>query len=985
MPQEALWSTPQAPASIVNAATLRLKDPDYQWLSDNGTFQSPYVRYGTGRGRFLLRVTYLPSFQFASAKSETAGTKDLYDSNSGMVHIESIGRPGEFDPNDPTFFTQDPTTGANGVGPFRKVEAFVPVGLLDQLWWVTNVTNERGPATIGVPPYVDGLANTVEYPAEYDGTIRSNMDLRFDGRSVIRVYPARGEGVFVKGQIFLGSSESNGSPPPDQPPVRIDVMADTGGQDIEPGTSVPAALPARQVPEDFQDENPANDSRITWRPLLGSQDPNFDPIAMYNYGDAATASSLRYVVQDEGHWRSDALLGNRSVRLQSAPDMDQVDAGTGVSHWLKLTRDSGATVQVTDTNGGNARIVNSGWYGLTDQILPADLRARGLYIDNFDDIQHPKNRPAVRDEWLHRNPQDQSWRSGTYTPTVLNNPGEHPNRIARGPVTDLFFKTDTNGKPVVVVTRVDPDVRQLNIPPMAASNLRAQYLPKKNGANYQLIPSGTDAQGNSFDSAGNPVPGDGRVRVYDIPENGVIFAEGSISVHGVYGTSNPAHRPRPLTIASGGCVYINGNLLQYRNGNHPYATGSGWQIALLAHDDVVLNPTGLVGADSSGWAQVTPHGQFTPPAGDHDYYDLAAGQSDLEFKTSAAFDPTFNPATNLALYLKHSGQYEDNLSTTHVSLQMQVGNNFGNYDFDANLPPNPPGYWQPSSNPAHPTEYLFHFLSSPGPTYVWSESNFQSPPPAVNFEQKLFDMNGLSVPAGQDLTFRLTPGLNTYPNEQNYFLSRIALLPKNAPLPMRVEAVVYAFHGSWFVIPPPYFNENQNDSRAQYLANNNTRPQGVIPPDTDVIPFYHEPLNVEIQVVGSISENVPAEPSERAAWTKQMWTSPGTYDPTEFPAQVVPAYRPNLRYRYDGDLRRMVRVRFTRPYTVTVTDSVTNKSVDILRDEEVAWVAPGPPRAGVRTLATIMGEAAANNSFVQTLPLVPHLPASTVLYEGNPL
>ena len=123
---------------------------------------------------------------------------------------------------------------------------------------------------------------------------------------------------------------------------------------------------------------------------------------------------------------------------------------------------------------------------------------------------------------------------------------------------------------------------------------------------------------------------------------------------------------------------------------------------------------------------------------------------------------------------------------------------------------------------------------------------------------------------------RLQPGLNTYPNEQDYLLSRIAVLPKNAPLPIRVEAVVYAFHGSWFVIPPAYFNEDSNDSRAQYLANGNVRPQSVTPSDTDVVPFYHEPLNVDIQMVGSVSENMPAEPSERAAWTRQTWTSPGT-------------------------------------------------------------------------------------------------------------
>jgi len=152
-PIEALWSTPKAtnfkpfPVAagnpldannngLLEASELQQFDPDYHWLSDNGTFQQPFVRIPTGRGRFLLRVSYVPRFRLVSTGVANQ-TPQEFDRGSGMIHVECIGRPGEYAPDDPTFFG-DPTTIRNGteiVGQFRKIDAYVPVGLVDQLWW----------------------------------------------------------------------------------------------------------------------------------------------------------------------------------------------------------------------------------------------------------------------------------------------------------------------------------------------------------------------------------------------------------------------------------------------------------------------------------------------------------------------------------------------------------------------------------------------------------------------------------------------------------------------------------------------------------------------------------------------------------------------------------------------------------------------------------------------------------------------------------
>ena len=93
--------------------------------------------------------------------------------------------------------------------------------------------------------------------------------------------------------------------------------------------------------------------------------------------------------------------------------------------------------------------------------------------------------------------------------------------------------------------------------------------------------------------------------------------------------------------------------------------------------------------------------------------------------------------------------------------------------------------------------------------------------------------------------------------------------PQNK-LPIRIEAVIYAFTGSWFIIPPPYFNDDPDDSRARYYDPNRSDtarvraasvwPRNMPLPFTDSeyelragqhYPFWNEPLNIDVQVIGA--------------------------------------------------------------------------------------------------------------------------------------
>ncbi|HEU4751506.1 MAG TPA: hypothetical protein VFU47_00260, partial [Armatimonadota bacterium] len=153
------------------------------------------------------------------------------------------------------------------------------------------------------------------------------------------------------------------------------------------------------------------------------------------------------------------------------------------------------------------------------------------------------------------------------------------------------------------------------------------------------------------------------------------------------------------------------------------------------------------------------------------------------------------------------------------------------------------------------------------------------------------------------------------------------------------------------------------------------------PSNTGQYPFYNEALNIEVQIQGAVNENMPAESSEAQSWVNHTWVVNPNYDAgADFQETNQPPFRPNIKYSYDADLRRMIRVRFTRPYSVG----------GVLRTEEVVWVAPIGPGLpvvppGMRTLQAARAEALANGSYLQTLPLMPSLPTSALLYEGNPL
>jgi hypothetical protein len=114
-----------------------------------------------------------------------------------------------------------------------------------------------------------------------------------------------------------------------------------------------------------------------------------------------------------------------------------------------------------------------------------------------------------------------------------------------------------------------------------------------------------------------------------------------------------------------------------------------------------------------------------------------------------------------------------------------------------------------------------------------------------------------------------------------YNLARFGVVP----LDIRIEALIYAQEGSFFIIPGPWFNPNPNDTYTQFLVKGNKRPgepgsnndPRFVAPE---FPFYGEPLDIRITMFGAITENLPAEIGDQGAWLQKWGWVPKFYGST---------------------------------------------------------------------------------------------------------
>lgn len=292
------------------------RDPDYLWLSQG------FSRYSYGKGRFLIKVTYEPRPD---------------DPVSKFVKIQSIGRMGEVDPNDPTTFRLNQPLRAR-----RERVAYKALAITDFARFITNKDRRPGGLALGTPGFPIQYGENGPTGA-HGGSIRVNGDLLWHGRNLIWLDPLRGEGVEVAGDI-RHEIYSEDTPPAEPTEVRVNDRL------VVPSSS-----------NDF-----------TTLPITA----NGDPIQIGCYRD--------------GRMDADKDDYPRSVFRIEPPIMEMRGPGSNVGRYRQLTRNSGVWKQAVDPDGRQWWF-NTGYYGWGE----------GIYINNNDDIQRETSIYTVRGDWMN--------------------------------------------------------------------------------------------------------------------------------------------------------------------------------------------------------------------------------------------------------------------------------------------------------------------------------------------------------------------------------------------------------------------------------------------------------------------------------------------------------------------------------------------------------------------------------------------------------
>lgn len=823
-----------------------LIDPDFRWL------QQGFTRLFFQGGRALIRVVYDPHAD---------------DPRSQYLRIESVGRAGDLAQGlDPTVFT------SNGNAPRQRRElvAYKQIGLTDYARWMTNKDHRSISNFLGIPALENGAGVDVSMvlgdplladPANSGGLyppvtptdvlfgapIRSNATLRLGGE--IHLFESvRGGNPNISPETIITAGDFITAP-------NQDINGDGVITDADHQVLVNAPLNATAL------TNPNN-------VLLPSADVNF--------------LTIGGVARDQ-RTTPDKIGISRSIPFLDPPIMDSYVSGTGSLLYRELTRLSGKWNSPSD---------NTGFYGW----------GTGTYIDNTTDLQQETQNAtggySLRADWL--NPQanfaQHYWSGAYYRPpgVLIELMGDH------------IHLTRSDGK----------SFRKPDGAAVTAGGGNVVDIPLRNSdrANYtfgdgsvfvlpELAHDGDEAASVTRDPNTANFPVD-RLS-YGV--NMVIMAEGNVRVKGVYGaisdTTNPGgdHLSRVhLTIVSGGTAYIDGNILKgdgYKDNTGIHAENAS-SCAILAKDYVTINTTMFMAAENQGpsWTPVLTNNdlQYIGIPTDAPAYDpiMAFGVDPTTYTIGggAGRSPLF-------LLMRHaSNQDNSGGGSSAFNLEINAATNVGGF------PPitsptqyrfNGLGVQLPSLGPLFPAETYVLGLKFQGGALVPDAAQVNP-----NFEQKAFPLTGqvLNTASGPAFTpdytnTQIFPSLNLlgvgnvfhfqkdttaagdvsqigtgFSETEDYLFSGAMV----APLDIKIQALLYAQERSFFVIPGYSFNQNPNDTRTNF-AITGTRPiydafEGAPSRPKTVFPFYNEPMDVKITIIGAVTENYTASAGDQAAW-----------------------------------------------------------------------------------------------------------------------
>ncbi|MBC8135879.1 MAG: hypothetical protein H8F28_08350, partial [Fibrella sp.] len=907
---------------------LNPQDPDYFWLkpydpaSGEGgftrvVFGGPTASQSNLGGRALVRISYRPYRTTLDASGATVYWDDENgngtfqdpaervtatdaDRTRRYLQLESIGRVGIVDELDPTTYRN-----SEGLGLRRELVAYKALGLTESLRFITDKDKRRVAATLGAPYPVRDRDVPRNIYNVYQGAIRSNTDLTFYGMNYLSLDPRRGDALEVAGTLGLNGLPANLTTPTGADVTKVYI---TDGQSVQlPLTPVAPLVPVST--------------------LGAAQTGNVFP------SGSGAFTTLNGLIRDNPRGNEtqdlpDAAQNNnlRAVSRLDPPLMDAVTGDSGLTRYRALTRDSARMPVAQTGNGAGAAVL------IDNRYAGAYGWGQNLYIPNAIDLQSysesASNVSSLRAEWLN--------------PSQANTVGAN-------------WSTDSIYTPPAVTITLTPRYMALTQSRNASGRGRSYLRRPSDGsairdetvyrytyeAGGPLINPPTfgidDTDGNAATPPSGPAEkyaGYPAVRTAAGYYDGdfIIFAEGNIRIKGTVGGYDPETGQtfvRRLTVVTNGTVYFDGSLLRdnispgLATGNAVRSAAKGKStIAVLAKNYAAVNTTQFLATTAPAAvfkeAQQREFGQPTVIQLKNDTASTREQKFGLTLGPVITYDtnglpfianvynaapavdmnqtPSYlNTPDSLSLLMRHAPANDEAAAVNlFINTFLAAGridkNRFEAWGNGAGEDPYPLVLGDKGKTPAETSLYTsnVYFLNSlPG---------------VANF---LFPTNGFpytgngggtaaTMPA-VGISNNLTLEFDNAKSKVDYNLSRFGVVP----LDVRIEALIYAQEGSFFIIPGPWFNPNPNDTYTQFLAAGNKRPaEPAVPPATEgpslvnpAFPFYNEPLDIRITMFGAITENLPAEIGDQGAWLQKWGWIPKFYGSTGLagtPTQGVP-------------------------------------------------------------------------------------------------
>lgn len=911
----------------------------------------PFTRINFQGGRALVRVLFQPN-DLGAFSSPSGAIRDPGRTRQ-YIRIESVGRVGAVNPNDPTTLAAQgyQIAGFANAAAFRqqlsalkgidtrvqnqkKMIGMVSCGLIEHARFVTNKFRVTREADLGFLTSAGGSDNAglgITYEGQQlaltqviggdiynasgaviasgGGSIFSNADTVFHGRTDITVNPNLGDGIQVAGRIRSANSGAGL------------IIQRVNRDNTQTGVGVTGAG-------------------------LNSNSGNF--------------STLGGLVRD-GIREMDGQGFARSVSRKEPPSFLDNDPNTGVNRYLYATRESGTIV------GGFG---NSGRLGYGEGIYVSASERANFPIEQDREAGDPSR--SLPKDWLNpNNPNSIAWKGPFYIPIAsylrLQPDGFEVIRDARSsqPFQRTWRRPDGSDSGTSTIRYV---VRRIALPTGGFGTFSLNSI--ENAAQLNVpTASITDA---TFANSGRPF-------------NGILYFEGDVRVRGVIPTD------QQLTVASAGSVYIEGSITKGvvdDNGNL-LTRPSTSMLMLMAKDFVTINTTMIFGP-VPGTTLVNKSPDQLPATANP--IELVSGENErIRLQSEFLMNPTLSDgrpngspntwdayartystpggaAISPALVMAH-GADDNGPSLVNLFVEprpfLTPGTLTNTYLFDRNANFNAGAGSQFAGTGPIPVYGLtqsqinalprFEILSVPLATSLFSVTNRVLTAPAGNAFGEI--RLALQDPTIFDL------GLTTLGAfaSKNYALARVTANPHD----VRIEASIFAEEGSFFVIPGAPFNFDIQDTREAFqndvvsvgLAAAQQRRYeqfGRLP----LAPFFGEALNVRISMIGAISENMPAPIAQQAEWQRRWGWMPRTLPGTDLsaPRQHIPAGWPDITVPAPTDPRGFYLPNLTLTYDQSLAIGSADGANPIRTSSDGLWVLPPMPRLPVSPKFAYFGE-----------------------------